>query len=189
MITVYVWNPHGEDSKMGHASMRVDGGTPPGSVYISYWPDNRRIREYGWIQPTNAGQPRVNFSAVAFENRTFDQDVDGEGRQPDHVMRIGGLDETALKTWWQARRSAAPLWDTTSNNCSTTVAEALRAGGADRFTGVLTYWSTHNFIWTPSDIVRYVGVIQRGQAPELLERRDGIGGAVDRAVDYLTRGW
>ena len=35
MITVFVW-PRLLHANVGHASMKVDGGNPPGEIYISW---------------------------------------------------------------------------------------------------------------------------------------------------------
>jgi hypothetical protein len=68
MLTAFVWN--GRNGQYGHASLRVDGGTPAGPVYISYWPADQG-RELNCLNP-GVGSGAQNFHAPAIRNRTID---------------------------------------------------------------------------------------------------------------------
>jgi hypothetical protein len=74
-----------------------------------------------------------------FPNRAFGEDIGAERGNPNHSIRLDGLDETAIEDWWRASGLTrdemmleGPLlpWRTRTQNCSTVVARALRLGGA-----------------------------------------------------------
>ena len=74
-----------------------------------------------------------------------------------HAIFIKGLDENAMGQWWNSFRTQNK-WKTLSQNCSTTVAEALKAGGGDDHASFL---SAHNLVWTPQSVQDYAGSIVR----------------------------
>jgi hypothetical protein len=103
-------------------------------------------------------------------------------RRPDFVMIVRGLSETAIKRWWADRQRSWPQWDAASNNCATTVALALQAGGAHQYEHALDWWRANNFVWAPSDIIAYVRVINTGFDRSLLQPESG---SVGRIADWL----
>ena len=89
-IKVYVWKPKGDDS-YGHASMELSDGT-----YISWWP------EYG------GKAEQAKKKAHGFQNRTLEDDVRDEERNPDRTFIIPskvGLDEGEIKKWWAKKKA------------------------------------------------------------------------------------
>lgn len=144
MVTVFIWNEH--SGAWGHASMRVDGGEPAGSVYISYW-------------PATAGTTRI-FCSRPGRNRTFENDVAGEdGLQPNHAIRVMGLYETRIKSWWRtlmSRTDPDSDWCSLGLNCSAVVAQALNAGHAfEYYDGALAV-NSWNMFWSPAGVLAYV---------------------------------
>lgn len=151
MVTVYVWNYRGSKQAWGHASLELD------QTYISWWPENP-----GQI-PTKI--PNV-YASHPFRNRSFASDVHAEGRLPDHSIRINGLDENAIKDWWQGmglvrdgQLFAGPLlpWKTLNQNCSTVVATALTVGGGEQFA---SWYKSRSIVWTPANVLEYASAIQ-----------------------------
>ena len=129
-IKVYVWKPKGDDS-YGHASMELSDGT-----YISWWP------EYG------GKAEQTTKRAHGFQNRTLEEDVRDEGRNPDRTFIIPskvGLEEGEIKKWW-AKKKSEEKWHI-FNNCCDAVKGAIEAGGAQ----VATSW-----IETPNKIIEYM---------------------------------
>jgi len=132
MVTVYVWFPSNR-SKYGHSSAQVDLDT-----YISWWPIDNSMSLRG---------------TPAFQNRTHNDDVNGEGRKPDHSIPLKNMDETAIRNWWRDWRHNDRQYRAIDRNCSTTVAKALKAGGGDKHCdGSLTRYRP---IWTPNEIWEY----------------------------------
>jgi hypothetical protein len=159
MLTVYVWDYRGKNEAWGHASMQVD------QTYISWWPAMPG-------QVPSKIHPNI-YESHPFRDRAFGEDIVAEDGIPNHSIRLDGLDETAIKDWWQSfglTRDGAvfegPLlpWRTLTQNCSTVVARALRIGGGDHYARWLKSW---NLVWTPADVLEYARSIQRG----LLARR------------------
>jgi hypothetical protein len=71
------------------------------------------------------------------------------------VIHIHGLNEPAIHRWWRKfKRNRANVWDTFRQNCSTTVYDALVAGGAPPWP-VLTPW-------TPGGIDNYARAVGGG---------------------------
>ncbi len=146
MITVFIWTP--TDTMWGHASLLVDGGKPTGSIYLSWWPRQ------------SVG---VSLCSPAHRDRTFNEDVRGELRQPEHRIRLKGLNETAIKRWWSTSRiRRSREWCTLGPNCSTLVAHALKAGGGDEHVDFQRGLSTWAFVWQPMDVFHYATSIRRG---------------------------
>jgi hypothetical protein len=160
MVRVFVWTAAGKQS-WGHASLEVNGGTPMGVTYVSWWPrsDHRS-------KALSLGGDL--FCATAFTDRSFFDDVRGEdGRRPSHTVDLPGedphrvgLNETAIKAWWsQLRSTGKAKWCTLAPNCSTITAFALTVGGGARFSDM---WNRANLIWSPSSVVDYARAIQSG---------------------------
>lgn len=152
MITVYVWNSRktSNGKNVGHSSMRVGGHT-----YVSWWPD------------TTA---EVGRDYHPIRNQTYEADVEFEGVTPDMSIGIDGLDELKILDWWAVfglTRSGVqlqgpmPPYNIMRQNCSTIVANGLKAGGGDEYAGWLSSWNT---VWTPGDVQRYAFAIRDGLA-------------------------
>lgn len=123
--------------------MKLDDGT-----YISWWPG--AINDNGWITW------KQFYCADALPNRTFSQDVFDEGESPDHKIKIEGLDERAIKEWWETFKKDGN-WCTGNRNCSSTVAHGLWAGGgwwAAPWSGTAVGW------WTPDDVLDFAEALQ-----------------------------
>lgn len=185
MVEVFVWDFRGSSVAWGHASMHVGGdyisGNPTGGEYVSWWPQgNGRQPKF----PSWAGPLHSIYSVNAISGRAFDDDVapedqGGEGQTPDHRIVLVGLDEEAIKTWWgKFKADGHHQWSTLSQNCSTTVAMALTAGGGAKFArhageGEKSWFSriTHdiggwynswNTVWKPDDVLHYAQAIEAG---------------------------
>jgi len=129
-------------------------------TYISWWPE----------QPGQVPSKihRQVYASSPFRNRTFQADLAAEGQSPDKVVQIEGLNEKAIKDWWQSFGLSrdgvqyhGPLqsWDTLKRNCSNVVATGLRVGGGDKYSNWFKSW---NLIWTPEDVLKYALSIQQG---------------------------
>jgi hypothetical protein len=154
MLKVHVWDFQGKNEAWGHASADV------GSTYISWW-------------PATPGQVpskihRNVYSSHPIRNRTFFDDARDERGYPNHNVNIEGLDESAIKDWWQSIgltrdgvQYSGPLlpWSTLTRNCSTVVATALQVGGGDKYASWFKSW---NVVWTPSDVLAYARSIELG---------------------------
>ena len=165
MITVYVWNytaTLGKGGTWGHASVKVTGGSPAGSEYFSWWPQG-----VGREAKIHDSIPLYEVKAIL--NRTFEDDCRDEGdargpKAPDYEIVIDKLDESQVKAYWRDLLLNDPKWSTLGQNCSTTVARSLMAGGGDAKTALLDWWHTWNVVWKPDDVVRYASAIQAGAA-------------------------
>ncbi len=155
MVTVHIWSFRGKREAWGHASMHV------GQAYISWW-------------PMGAGRDRSKihsdiYSVHPIMGRNFADDIRDEGIPPNETIRINGLDEGRITTWWEriapwsASRSGPPSmpWSTLDWNCSKVVAMALKEGGGDKYASWPTTW---NVVWTPNDVRDYADSIVRGMA-------------------------
>jgi len=131
-LTVHVWNYRGKDEAWGHAALTLGDGT-----HISWWPSGVRFDQMPFLSDV--------YSAVPNDPQRFADDVTLEGQPPDEQIRVRCLDQRRIKTWW-GHFQRSHLWRTLSQNCSTTVAEALESGGA---------LPRYHFPWTPAKVSRY----------------------------------
>lgn len=185
MLTVYIWRFRGKSEAWGHAALAVQ--TTGGADYISWWPQsNNRV---GQIAPNHAllagrvattviagpiagaafgqqvgqafARQTSNVYCVApIANRTHADDIRDEEQFPDASIVIDGLDDEAIRRWWRQTRIAPDAqWCTLGPNCSTTVANALKAGGADKFAPL---WTRTNAVWTPNDVEQFARSVQEG---------------------------
>ncbi len=147
MLTVNIWSFRGKNEAWGHASMQV------GQTYISWWPEKPG-------QVPSKIHTNV-YASNPFRNRSYAEDVRDEGQPPDHVVPIHGLDENAIKDWWQSfgltrdgvlYQGPLQSWDTLKRNCSNVVVIALKKGGGDQYAEWAKSW---RLIWTPQDVLRY----------------------------------
>ncbi|MGU7843781.1 hypothetical protein ACV22V_30490 [Burkholderia sp. AW33-5] len=157
MVKVHVWDFRGSTKGWGHASMEV------GSTYISWWP-----RPEG----TKTGLrllPQI-YAAHPWRDQRFEDDKEYEGRGPDQTVNLNGLNERAIKDWWQsfglmrdrvAYEGPMQAWQTLKMNCSTVVATGLTKGGG-RACG---YTKPLQSIWRPSDVLAYALAIRAAGGP------------------------
>ncbi|HOH62334.1 MAG TPA: RHS repeat-associated core domain-containing protein, partial [Bacilli bacterium] len=150
-LKVFIWRFTGSLSgqNWGHASMMLDNGE-----YISWWPNTDTkdtIIEYNLLI-------KSIYTAKAYEKRTYKQDEEEEKHSPDFVIDIQGLDEDAILKWWNDFKTNN-YWKTFSQNCSTTIADGLAAGGGDKYSSFMASW---NIIWKPNDVEDYAKSIKAG---------------------------
>ena len=105
----YYWGAGG-DSKYGHVALRLQDGT-----YISYWPSCFFGKD---APPWKHCPPRP---------ADYDRDFDDEYPRKPEIIVITGLDENAMKRWWNNGKAHGDFRD--GNNCSDIVIQALRVGG------------------------------------------------------------
>ena len=154
LLTVHIWDYQGKNVGWGHASITLDNGT-----HISWWPSAEN-REPSLPKIINRIIPVLSniYSVEAISNQTFANDVEGEnGHQPDFQITLTNLDETKIEEWWETFKSTHQ-WSTLSQNCSTTAADALRAGGGAE---LVSWFTSHHIIWKPTDVKNFVESIQR----------------------------
>jgi RHS repeat-associated protein len=137
LADVYIWPYTGSGGNWGHAALMLNDGT-----YISWWPG----------EPRDGKIPDI-YSAPALPP-DLARDQEEEGTNPI-IIHLDNLDEDAIKKWWSKFRTDN-RWKTLSQNCSTTVAEALDAGGGRKRAPV----ASHHFVWTPADIEDYARQIK-----------------------------
>ena len=155
MVTVYIWNFRGKSNAWGHASALVN------SQYISWWP-----------MASNRVRSRIHndiYEAHPIGNRLFIDDIREEGGNPNHTIRIHGLNESRILSWWRrtalswggglAQGPPSVPWSSLGWNCSKIVATALKEGGGDLYSSFL---KSYHFIWTPNDVKSYAESIVNG---------------------------
>jgi RHS repeat-associated protein len=140
LADVYIWpyTGSGPNDNWGHAALVLNDGT-----VISWWPGEPRDMKIPDIYSAPALPPDLA------------RDQDEEGSRP-MIIRLDNLDEAAIKNWWRKFRRSHK-WKTLTQNCSTTVAEALDAGGGRNRAPL----ASHHFVWTPADVEDYAKQIQR----------------------------
>jgi hypothetical protein len=71
------------------------------------------------------------YSAPPDPRRTLDKDKSDEGNRAPIDIVVKGLDEAAIKKWWEKyKNDPKNKWETTNANCSSITVLALQAGGA-----------------------------------------------------------
>lgn len=154
IVEVYIWKfrPSLDKNQFayGHASMYVRDSRQRES-YISWWPDYPRIPK---------SYLPIVYDAYPVRDQTHQQVVDLEGEKPDHTIVVTGLDEVKIIDYWeslslqsQGQRAPGPLlpWSALNLNCSTVVANALIAVGADKI--AMMYWFRK--YWTPNRVLDF----------------------------------
>ena len=178
LLVVHIWNYTGTKSAWGHASITLDDGT-----YISWWPrpDHRVAGDLPDVFTTPAYQD---------EDSTLLLDEEREGtvskpKPPDVEINIHGLCEKNIKKWWDKFR-ATNQWNTRTQNCSTTAADALKAGNADSYINDLDVFTNHHQVWSPADVETYAKAIAAKIAEiEYQTQQDQAG---QGAMDYFGGG-
>ena len=155
-LVVYTWEYQGSSTAWGHASMTLTNGT-----HISWWPESD-VLSNGVVTVTNRHIQLATgyidiYSAVAVSNVTFQNDIDWEGSPPNSTNVIEGLNEAAIQNFWD-NFATNSLWESYNQNCAKTVADALKAGGAQ--VSWYDWWSWWNIVWTPDDVKQYADAIQ-----------------------------
>jgi hypothetical protein len=156
-VRIYVWqwrlyNSVGEmDQAIGHVSLElVDDGT-----YISWWPEAAKDA----VGLAAAIDFPANKLYAAMQPRAYADDLSGENNELPRTFVVGGFDIGKIRTWWTAF-TADPnnKYSLLNQNCSTTVYQALKAGGAldrlsiasrlyyDNLPGPWTPWFMYQFI-------------------------------------------
>lgn len=108
LLTLHYWDPQGTgmDKWHGHVAITLEDGT-----YISHWPaDNRN---WPYLRPSPARPPDRRLDRL------------GEDGRPPRNIRVDGLNEAAIRQWWDAYDKEFSVW----NNCSDVTSDALREGG------------------------------------------------------------
>ena len=137
-VTVYIWRAEGD--QVGHASMKLGDGT-----YISLWPGEGK-----------AGKKKKRKKSKKQDIHTSEnlqEDIEEEGRDPNHVFHISGLDERKIRTWWIGFNKTSWSW---TQNCCKTVVDGLREGGSDDKLGraIRTFYKV-TAVWTPRRLTGY----------------------------------
>jgi len=138
LATVYYW-AYRDNQNVGHVSMTLDDGT-----HISWWP--------------RSGEKTGDSPAVAMPD--LKGDVASEG-SPDLSIYVSGLDEVAIRKWWENFRRKHRTWNFTGQNCAATVAEGMGAGGAMGMAWLGGYFPG-NLVWTPSNVKDYANAVVAG---------------------------
>jgi RHS repeat-associated protein len=102
---VYIWHPKGNN--VGHSSVESDLGE-----YGSFWPqDDWKENDTGKFN-------------------TYENDVASEGRLPDEIIDVSGVDEESLTQYIQQNKKNVPNYEWRGNNCTDFVEDSLRESGA-----------------------------------------------------------
>lgn len=142
LADVYYWKGYNGD--WGHSSIRLNDGT-----YISWWPV-----DYNHDFPLSSLTDDY-FTADARPDESFTNDVDLEGHYPNEEIHIDGLDEDAIRRWWDKYKKSH-RFNSAFQNCSTTVFDALSAGGSHDVLPGYPYPE----IWSPEDVRDYSHALQ-----------------------------
>ena len=109
-MKVFIWHPTASPIQVGHAALTLDDGT-----HISWWPQGKTEGKKSKKNPRDVG--------------SLDEDIRLEGREPDKIFKITGLNDKAIKKWWDAFIAADNKYNLASRNCCHIVLSALRRGG------------------------------------------------------------
>jgi RHS repeat-associated protein len=136
LATVHIWNFHGKHN-VGHASVTLGDKT-----HISWWPA--------------VGESPTLFNAVDGQPLSYRSDVRSEGRKPDLTINLDGLDEAAMKEWWEKYKKNQKHYSALAQSCATTAAQALAVGAGQQL--------PNTSFWTPNSVRAYAEAIKRGSA-------------------------
>lgn len=84
-------------------------------IQISWWPSEKNEGR------KSKKNPRDDVS--------LEDDIEWEGKDPDVIFTIPGLDEGAMEEWWNSWKEAGHEYDLVENNCCHIVMKCLCAGG------------------------------------------------------------
>jgi RHS repeat-associated protein len=145
-ITVHIWSYRGSNAAWGHASMTLNTK----HVHISWWPQGEHYDSIPFVSDV--------YTADANDPQTYELDIVGEnGQLPDQEIHIPCLDENKISAWWYGFKGTHQ-WRTLTQNCSTTVADGLKAGGA-----AVGPWASYNAVWTPAAVAEFATQIRGSQ--------------------------
>jgi hypothetical protein len=140
-VVVYYW-----PGLPGHVSIAVDGGSPPGMMYLSRWP--------------KAWDTAVMLACEGI-GQTMEEDIKSEGAYPLWVKFVS-LDETKVKAAI-AMANKAMFYQDILGNCATHVKACLGAGlpTAEMFASAFTPAVMNA---TPWGVYRYALNLQKSHA-------------------------
>lgn len=137
-VEVYYWN-----GKPGHVAIRVDGGSPPGTMYLSRWP---------------ATLSTALLVSLEAQGNQYGEDVAAEGNRTPLAVRLTKLDETAVKNAI-VRANRLMIYNDFAANCASHVKFCLDAGlpGVAKALGAVTSRGLLGFIAgdTPFGVYHY----------------------------------
>ena len=128
-------------------------------TYVSLWPGEgkagKKKKKGKGKEKEKKGKEKEKKGKkqVIHTSENLQEDIDAEGRYPDHEFQIDGLDEGEIRTWWNGFNKTSWSW---TQNCCQTVVDGLRVGGSD---GKLS-WASWTFykvtaLWTPRRLTGY----------------------------------
>jgi hypothetical protein len=137
---VLIWPYLGLNEAIGHAALILSD-----NMYISWWPSQVNREELMFFGG--------DYIADAYNNRTYSDDYADEQNAPPYlVIRVYGLDEGAIKTWWKGFNVPGAKYHLLDENCSTVVYKALSKGN------VIPDWVKPRVeaipVWTPEWVGR-----------------------------------
>lgn len=94
---MYYWGPRLSPFRAGHLSIQLEDGT-----YISFWPGE---------EPSGIAFGK-KFQATTHE--TYGQDAEAEGGDADDTYQVDGLDEAAIKEWWEKEKQNLSIGQATN---------------------------------------------------------------------------
>lgn len=148
---VFVWDYY-NINRVGHASMLLSDGT-----YISWWPLDGTIKTIPFVEQTWEG----TGTAVP----DYSEDYDSEGSTHANSFRVWGIDNDAVKAWWDGFKGVeGQKWKLTSQNCSTIVYKAILAGGV-----IPDRWKSQTEAvpaWTPNRIASLAMILATKNYPQ-----------------------
>jgi RHS repeat-associated protein len=149
LLTVYVWPPHGTHT--GHTSIQLDDNT-----YISWWPQgDPPIGSPEWFARLSGVPGRAQ--------KTLEKDNGEEGAQPRAII-ITGLNEAAIKQWWETfKKNPSAQYEILFQQCCTIVAQALQVGGSGTYTIWLPNCLGSPIVWTPPGVWIYAQAVRLTQ--------------------------
>ena len=156
MNKLYLWWPHRDKNAVfvphldvGHASLDISLNQGLGRAeYVSWWPADGSTS----YSPFGSGLAR----------RGFMDDCVSEGTPsapllPYRTVDFGGLDEDKMRARWRVIKRTGS-YQMYYSNCAATVADVLRAGGAD-LAAKVRYRMGQVIVWTPWDLLEVVQLI------------------------------
>lgn len=142
-VEVYYW-----DGRPGHVAIRVDGGTPPGAMYLSRWPATLKT---------------ALLLSLEGQGNQYGEDVAAEGNRPPLSVRLTKLNETAVKNAI-VRANQWMIYNDFEANCSSHVRFCLDAGlsGMAKVAGAATHGGLLGFVMgdTPFGVYHYARALQ-----------------------------
>jgi RHS repeat-associated protein len=154
LLKVFIWRMAGGNA--GHASVLLDNDT-----YISWWPKKDCGCKGPVDGPSNMLFLTGMFPEPAEPMATLQGDERAEGGPADTTITITGLNEGNIQTWWDNFQKSHDTYNPIFQNCATTAADALAAGGGV-FYGLLGGGIPVRLPWTPSGVESFANSINSG---------------------------